>query len=122
MISRFVMRALNQLSRAAAITWLWTGFIAGSGALGIARPTFAASLPSFEEAAAAKKDLWGEAAMARPEGPTYDFFKDLIPPPAMSMRTSAITDRLERAQLQSQSASHFQRQRSQSPGRHAQLV
>lgn len=27
-----------------------------------------------------KLDLWGEAALAQPEGPTYEFFKSLIPP------------------------------------------
>src|SRR4051794_13333396 len=41
----------------------------------------AAPLSTFEEAMAAKRDVWGEAAMARPNGASYDFFKDLLPPP-----------------------------------------
>ena len=30
---------------------------------------------------AAKRDVWGEAAMTQPNGASYEFFKDLIPPP-----------------------------------------
>ena len=39
------------------------------------------SLPSLEEAIAAKRDLWGEAAMAQPNGASYEFFAPLMPPP-----------------------------------------
>ncbi len=34
----------------------------------------------LNEALLAKRDLWGEALMARPEGPTYDNVKDLLRP------------------------------------------
>jgi SAM-dependent methyltransferase len=37
-------------------------------------------LPSLEEALAANRDLWGDAAMKLTNGPTYEFFRDLIPP------------------------------------------
>lgn len=35
---------------------------------------------SVEAALAAKTDLWGEEAMRRPEGPSYEFFAGLLPP------------------------------------------
>ncbi len=41
----------------------------------------AKSLPSLEEALAAKKDVWGEAAMAQPNGASYEFFTALLAPP-----------------------------------------
>ena len=40
-----------------------------------------AELPSLETALASKLDLWGEAAMAQPNGPSYEFFAPLLPPP-----------------------------------------
>src|ERR1700745_3010221 len=40
----------------------------------------AKSLPTPEEMAAAREDLWGEAAIRQPGGPSYEFFKDLLPP------------------------------------------
>jgi hypothetical protein len=39
------------------------------------------NLPTLEEVVAAKRDLWGEAAMLQPNGASYEFFKDLLPPP-----------------------------------------
>jgi hypothetical protein len=33
-----------------------------------------------EQAIAAKTDLYGEAALGRPQGPTYDYFASLLPP------------------------------------------
>ncbi len=38
-------------------------------------------LPSLATALAAKSDLWGEAAMAQPNGASYEFFAPLLPPP-----------------------------------------
>src|ERR1044071_75724 len=49
--------------------------------LSVALPATAASLPGLAEAAAAKKDVWGEAAIAQPNGPSYEFFENLLPPP-----------------------------------------
>ncbi|MCI0705293.1 MAG: hypothetical protein L0241_29895 [Planctomycetia bacterium] len=37
-------------------------------------------LPSPKEMATAKEDLWGEAAIRAPGGPSYEFFRDLLPP------------------------------------------
>lgn len=37
-------------------------------------------LPSVQEMIAAKTDVWGEAAMRQPDGPSYEFFKALLPP------------------------------------------
>jgi hypothetical protein len=42
------------------------------------KPT--AKLPTPAEMAAAKEDVWGEAAIRAPGGPSYEFFKDLLPP------------------------------------------
>src|SRR6266498_4122257 len=41
----------------------------------------AAPLPSLKDALAAKHDVYGEAAMAQPNGASYEFFAPLIPPP-----------------------------------------
>src|SRR3954468_2349637 len=37
-------------------------------------------LPTPREMAAAREDVWGEAAIRAPGGPSYEFFKDLLPP------------------------------------------
>jgi hypothetical protein len=41
----------------------------------------AAPIPTLEEVVAAKSDLWAEAALREPGGPTYEFFAKLLPPP-----------------------------------------
>src|SRR5258707_7000089 len=38
-------------------------------------------LASLEKALAANLDLWGEAAMQQTNGPSYEFFERLLPPP-----------------------------------------
>jgi hypothetical protein len=52
-------------------------------------PARAAELPSVDparrlatpaEMAASLRDVWGDAARAQPGGPSYEFFKDLLPP------------------------------------------
>src|SRR5438874_8348820 len=40
----------------------------------------AGTVPSAKEMAASPLDLWGEAAVRQPDGPSYEFFKDLLPP------------------------------------------
>src|SRR6478736_670173 len=42
---------------------------------------YSADVPTLSEAAASKRDLWGEAAMRQPNGPSYEFFEQLLPPP-----------------------------------------
>src|SRR5262245_4555903 len=37
-------------------------------------------LPTVKDMAAANRDVWGEAALRQPDGPSYEFFKDLLPP------------------------------------------
>src|SRR5436189_6201460 len=39
------------------------------------------ALPSLQEVVLARKDLWGEAAIAQSNGPSYEFFEKLLPPP-----------------------------------------
>src|SRR3954467_4441439 len=39
-----------------------------------------AEVPGFHEVLDAKPDLWGEAALQQPEGPSYEFFAKLLPP------------------------------------------
>ncbi len=43
--------------------------------------TATTALPSLEEALAQPRDVWGEAAMAQPNGASYEFFAPLLPPP-----------------------------------------
>jgi hypothetical protein len=49
--------------------------------LALAGFTRAAELPSLAQALAAKHDVYGEAAMAQPNGASYEFFAPLLPPP-----------------------------------------
>src|SRR5438132_5627616 len=39
-----------------------------------------AQLPDVGAMAASRRDVWGEAAIRQPGGPSYDFFNDLLPP------------------------------------------
>src|SRR5215212_4762128 len=39
-----------------------------------------AKLPTPAEMAAAREDVWGEAALRQPDGPSYEFYRDLLPP------------------------------------------
>src|SRR5881296_3777207 len=34
-----------------------------------------------QQVIASKVDLWGEAALREPDGPSYEFFEKLLPPP-----------------------------------------
>src|SRR5262245_1301251 len=40
----------------------------------------ASPLPTVAEVVASKIDLWGEAALREPGGPSYEFFEKLLPP------------------------------------------
>ncbi len=46
-----------------------------------AQPDAAPALPSLTEVVNAGRDLWGEAAMRQTNGASYEFFRDLLPPP-----------------------------------------
>lgn len=55
---------------------------AGAFILALAAHLSAApALPPLEEAITATRDLWGEAALAQPNGPSYEFLAPLLPPP-----------------------------------------
>jgi hypothetical protein len=45
-----------------------------------AQSKISSSVPTLEQVLNAKQDLWGLAAMNQPNGPSYNFFADLIPP------------------------------------------
>ncbi|MEO5802690.1 MAG: hypothetical protein ABIR24_04105 [Verrucomicrobiota bacterium] len=47
---------------------------------GAAQENSTNSLPTLEQVLSAKKDLWGEAAMRKPNGASYEFFEKLLPP------------------------------------------
>lgn len=40
-----------------------------------------ARISALDEVVASKRDVWGEAAIAQPNGPSYQFFEGLLPPP-----------------------------------------
>lgn len=63
-------QAIRQLTVAAS-------FLLLSALVNVAR----AGVPPLAEAMQAGRDLWGEAAMAQPNGPSYEFFAPLLPPP-----------------------------------------
>ncbi len=48
---------------------------------GVALCFAGAPVASFDEVIASGRDLWGEAALQQPNGPSYEFFRDLLPPP-----------------------------------------
>jgi hypothetical protein len=61
------------------LEFVWLGCVLAALQLpGLAAAT--EPLPTLEEAIASDRDLWGEAALARPGGPTYEFFAGLLPP------------------------------------------
>src|SRR5215212_8276017 len=45
-----------------------------------ARTSFGADAPTLEQVTESSRDLWGEAAIKQPGGPSYEFFRDLVPP------------------------------------------
>src|ERR1035437_6333298 len=49
-------------------------------ATALAAQTASATLPTLDEALAAKQDVWGLAALRQPNGPSYEFFEKLLPP------------------------------------------
>jgi hypothetical protein len=74
----FTMRLSGSVLRAEsgnfALCLLALGSIVSSSAL-------ADSPITFSNAIASKRDVWGEAAMAQPNGPSYEFFESLLPAP-----------------------------------------
>src|SRR5947207_5974009 len=38
------------------------------------------TLPTYTDVIASRADLWGEAALRQPGGPSYEFFARLLPP------------------------------------------
>ena len=68
------LRTARSERRARAAALLALGLVVESG-------LSAAPVVSFEEAVRAKRDVWGEAAMAQPNGASYEFFAPLLPPP-----------------------------------------
>jgi hypothetical protein len=64
----------------AALTAIVLGPCAALAATDESVPKKGAPLPSVAEMAAAQRDLWGKAALRQPDGPSYEFFKDLLPP------------------------------------------
>jgi len=44
------------------------------------RVSAAGRLPSLEEAITSRQDVWGGAALRQPGGPSYEFFRNLLPP------------------------------------------
>src|ERR1043166_4152842 len=44
-------------------------------------PAATKNLPSLPQALSSKQDLWGLAALPQPNGPSYEFFEKLLPPP-----------------------------------------
>ena len=85
-------------------------------------PASRRGLPGPEEVIASEADLWGEAALRQPGGPTYDFFADLLPPLALrGRRLPPLPDRPQRPRLARQGPAGQQRQRHQRPGPAAQL-
>src|ERR1051325_9145894 len=54
---------------------------AGFSAAAASRDPGPPPIPTLQEAILARKDVWGEAAMAQTNGASYEFFEKLLPPP-----------------------------------------
>src|SRR5256714_14069435 len=55
------------------------GFVCGMTTLKAETPT-GTNAPALTEVIAASRDLWGEMAMAQPNGASYELFEPLLPP------------------------------------------
>ncbi len=62
------------------ITRIWHS-LSVAFVLSVTATGFSAEVPTFEAAMSSQRDLWGETAMAQPNGPSYEFFEKLLPPP-----------------------------------------
>src|SRR6476660_5683515 len=70
------VRALAALFLVHGTMW----FAAEPSSLCAAEPSPAKKLPTLDEVIASGNDLWGEAAMAQPNGASYEFFEPLLTP------------------------------------------
>ncbi|MBN1491395.1 MAG: hypothetical protein JXA69_15885 [Phycisphaerae bacterium] len=77
---RWPRRAVSSLFRAGSASVFVA--ITASLAAGQVGPndTVKARLPSVQQMAEAQTDVWGEAAARLPDGASYTFFRDLLPP------------------------------------------
>src|SRR5438552_17650194 len=65
-----LIRPFNVLTISVLLAWHLTS----------CAPAAHPALPGPEDAIASKADLWGEAALKQPGGPSYEFFEKLLPP------------------------------------------
>src|SRR5262245_32168187 len=65
------------MQRLANVLLVTVGFCT---AIGVAIGEPPRPLPTPQEMAAARTDVWGEAALRQPDGPSCEFFRDLLPP------------------------------------------
>ena len=85
--------------------------------IGCVFPAVSAEAGSFQEMVRSKTDLWGEASLREKNGASYEFFKDLLPPPRYVNSDFRYSHRLERSECAGESTPHFQWQRRQSARR-----
>jgi len=71
------------------------------------------ALATFEDAMAAKQDVWGLAAMNQPNGASYEFLKTCYHLHAMLCRLSLLSHPAQFTQRHGQGARDFKRQRHQ---------
>src|SRR5437867_8760460 len=73
------MSALNSLILRGWLLCIAALFVTGSARS--ADPPTQGKIPALTEIVAAGNDVWGEMAMRQPNGPSYEFFEPLLPPP-----------------------------------------
>src|SRR3569833_825702 len=77
------MHSLRATARAASVTLLTLSLTACSSQKQNVQESSFASQPrgvaSLDEVINSNKDLWGEAAIKQPGGPSYEFFASLVP-------------------------------------------
>src|SRR5437588_903102 len=73
-----VRASLRRLLRYGGFQFTFIATAAITPILAFSAPT---QLPSLAEVVKAGTDVWGEAAMREPNGASYEFFENLLPPP-----------------------------------------
>jgi hypothetical protein len=66
-----------------SVEWrlLRTTLLLSISSFGVSAAADRQPLPTLDQVLSAKLDLWGEAAMRQTNGPSYEFFEKLLPPP-----------------------------------------
>ncbi|MHB8897512.1 MAG: hypothetical protein ACYC6Y_02055 [Thermoguttaceae bacterium] len=75
-VAAYLANATWLLPVACLAACVFAGLFSAAGVLAAERP-----VPPLSEVVGAGRDLWGELALEQPNGPSYEYFEPLLPPP-----------------------------------------